>query len=66
LKQPSKQKIKGPNDVVSNRSRSKVVDHIDQNFGDGNSTRLQAICNSALKGVFFSLCDLKVKGISKV
>ena len=52
-----KQKIRGPKADVSNRTRSKVG-HIDQNVGDRTRSKLQAICNSTNKGVFFPLYDV--------
>jgi hypothetical protein len=52
-----KQKIRGPNDDVSNRTRSKVG-HIDQNVGDRTRSKLQAVCNSTNKLVFFPLYDV--------
>ena len=52
-----KQKIKGPKDDVSYRTRSKVG-HIDQNVGDRTRSKLQTICNSTNKGVFFPLYDV--------
>jgi hypothetical protein len=51
-----KQKIRGPNDDVSNRTRSKVG-HNDQNVGHKNKFNLLTICNSTNKGVSFPLCD---------
>ena len=40
-----KQRVRGPNDDVSNRTRSKLG-HIDQNVGDSIRSKLKAICNS--------------------
>jgi hypothetical protein len=51
-----KHKIKGPNDDVSNRTRSNV-DDIDQIVGDRTRSKLQVICNSTNKGVSFPLND---------
>jgi hypothetical protein len=50
------QKIRGPNDDISNRIRSKVG-HIDQNNGFRARSKLQAICNSTNKGLLFPLYD---------
>jgi hypothetical protein len=47
-----KQKLRGVNDDVSNRSRSKVGQN-DQDVGERSRSKLQAKCNSANKGVFF-------------
>jgi hypothetical protein len=60
------QKIRGPNDDISNRTRSKVG-HIDQNVGDRIRPKLQTICNSTNKGVFFPLDDTLIfKGQGKL
>jgi hypothetical protein len=50
------QKIRGPKDDVSNRTRSKIG-HIDQDVGDRPSSKLQAIYKSTSKGFFFPLYD---------
>jgi hypothetical protein len=51
-----KQKTRGPNDDVSDRTRSKVG-QIDQNIGDRTRSKLQGICNLSNKGVFLDLYD---------
>jgi hypothetical protein len=51
-----KQKISGHNDDVSHRTNCKVG-HIDQNVGDRTRHKLQDICNSTNKGVFFPFYD---------
>jgi hypothetical protein len=52
-----KHKIRGRNDDVSNRTRSKVG-HIDQNVGLRNRSKLQATYNSTKKAIFFPLYDV--------
>jgi hypothetical protein len=53
---------KETNDDVASRTRSKIG-HTDQNLGDRTRSKLQAICNSSSKEVFFPLCDaVRLKG----
>jgi hypothetical protein len=51
-----KQKARKQNDDVSSTTRSKTW-HIDQNVADTTRSKLQAICNSSSKEVFFPLYD---------
>jgi hypothetical protein len=51
-----KQNIRGPNDDVSNITRSNSG-HIEQNVGVRTRSKLQSTSNSTNKGVFFPLYD---------
>jgi hypothetical protein len=51
-----KQKTRKHNDDVASRTRSKFG-HTDQNVADRTRSKLQAMCNSSSKEMFFPLYD---------
>jgi hypothetical protein len=57
----SKEKVRKQNNDVTHRTRSKTG-HLGQNVGNRTRSKLQAICNSSVQEVFFTLYDVVTFG----